>query len=153
VNQELRDDTVIRTPDQRLRVFVSSTLGELAAERQAVQRAIAALRLTPVLFEAGARPHPPQQLYRAYLAQSDVFVGLYWQRYGQVAPGQEVSGLEEEFELSRGLPRLLYVKEPAPDRDPRLAALLARIRQGPPAGGSARLPSWAGWCVTTWRRC
>ena len=130
MNQGSRDDTVIRTPDQRLRVFVSSTLGELAAERQAVQRAIAALRLTPVLFEAGARPHPPRELYRAYLAQSDVFIGLYWQRYGQVAPGQEVSGLEEEFELSQALPRLLYVKEPAPDRDPRLAALLARIRQG-----------------------
>jgi hypothetical protein len=41
----------IRTPDQRLRVFVSSTLGELAAERRAASRAIAALRLTPVLFE------------------------------------------------------------------------------------------------------
>jgi hypothetical protein len=32
---------VIRTPDQRLRVFVSSTLGELAEER-AVERAISA---------------------------------------------------------------------------------------------------------------
>jgi predicted ATPase len=128
VSRGSRDDTVIRAPDQRLRVFVSSTLGELAAERQAVQRAIAALRLTPVLFEAGARPHPPRELYRAYLAQSDVFVGLYWQRYGQVAPGQEVSGLEEEFELSRGLPRLLYVKEPAPDREPRLAEMLGRVR-------------------------
>jgi hypothetical protein len=40
-----------------------------------------------VLFEAGARPHPPQALYRAYLAQSDIFVGLYWQRYGQLGPG------------------------------------------------------------------
>jgi hypothetical protein len=28
---------VIWTPDQRLRVFVSSTLGELGAERQAVR--------------------------------------------------------------------------------------------------------------------
>jgi len=36
---------VIRTPDQRLRVFVSSTLGELAEERRAVARAISALRL------------------------------------------------------------------------------------------------------------
>lgn len=77
-------EEVIRTPDQRLRVFVSSTLGELAPERQAVSRAISALRLTPVLFELGARPHPPQELYRAYLAQSDVFIGLYWQRYGWV---------------------------------------------------------------------
>jgi Domain of unknown function (DUF4062) len=43
--------TAIRTPDQRLRVFVSSTLGELAPERKAVSRAISALGLTPVLFD------------------------------------------------------------------------------------------------------
>ena len=120
---------VIRTPDQRLRVFVSSTLGELAAERRAVARAISALRLTPVMFEAGARPHPPRELYQSYLAQSDVFIGLYWQQYGQIAPGMQVSGLEDEFDLSAGLPRLLYVKVPAPDRQPRLAGLLSRIRQ------------------------
>jgi len=128
VSEGSADGPVIRTPDRRLRVFVSSTLGELAAERQAVSRAISALRLTPVMFEAGARPHPPRDLYQAYLAQSDVFIGLYWQRYGEAAPGVAVSGLEEEFELSSGLPRLLYVKGPAPDREPRLAALLARIR-------------------------
>lgn len=80
MNGGLRDGVVIRTPDQRLRVFVSSTLGELADERRAVARAISALRLTPVMFELGARPHPPKDLYRAYLAQSDVFIGLYWQR-------------------------------------------------------------------------
>ena len=81
------------------------------------------------MFEAGARPHPPRELYQAYLAQSDVFIGIYWQRYGQVNAGMEVSGLEEEFLLSgtEGLPRLLYVKTPAPDREPRLAELLARI--------------------------
>jgi predicted ATPase len=117
----------IRTPDRRLRVFVSSTLSELADERRAVSRAISALRLTPVMFEVGARPHPPQDLYRAYLAQSDVFVGLYWQQYGWVGPSMEISGLEDEFQLSRALPRLLYVKAPAPDREPRLAELLAGI--------------------------
>jgi Domain of unknown function (DUF4062) len=87
VNEHSAEDVAIRTPDQRLRVFVSSTLGELAAERRAVARATAAARLTPVMFEAGARPHPPRDLYRAYLAQSDAFVGLYWQRYGQVSAG------------------------------------------------------------------
>ena len=35
----------IRTPDQRLRIFVSSTL-----------------RLAPVMFELGARPHQPRDL-------------------------------------------------------------------------------------------
>ena len=119
----------IRTPDQRLRVFASSTLEELAEERRAVSRAISALRLAPVMFELGARPHPPQEVYRAYLAQSDVFVGLYWQRYGWIGPGMQISGLEEEFDLSRELPRLLYVKAPAPGREPRLAELLDRIRE------------------------
>jgi hypothetical protein len=110
---------------------VSSTLGELAEERRAVARAITALRLTPVLFEAGARPHPPREVYQAYLAQSDVFIGIYWQRYGQVSADMEISGLEEEFLRAgtEGLPRLLYVKTPAPDREPRLAELLTRIRQ------------------------
>jgi hypothetical protein len=59
----LRGCVVIRTPDRRLRVFVSSIVGErseLAAERRVVERAIAALRLTPVMFELGARPHPPR---------------------------------------------------------------------------------------------
>ena len=108
-------------------MFVSSTLGELAEERRAVARAISALRLTPVMFELGARPYPPQAVFQQYLAQSDVFIGVYWQRYGQLVPGARVSGLEEEFELSGGLPRLLYVKAPAPDRESRLAGLLARI--------------------------
>ena len=147
---------VIRTPDRRLRVFVSSTLGELAEERRAVSRAITALRLTPVMFELGARPHPPQELYRAYLAQSDVFIGLYWQRYGWVGPGMEISGLEDEFELSRALPRLLYVKAPAPDREPRLtetAGPRSRRRARRPTVISAHRRSWAGWCATTWRCC
>jgi len=119
----------IWTPDRRLRVFVSSTLDELADERAAVTRAITALRLTPVKFELGARPQPPQDVYRAYLAQSDVFIGMYWQHYGQVVAGGQISGLEEEFDLSGGLPRLLYVKEPASAREPRLADLLSRVEQ------------------------
>jgi predicted ATPase len=119
---------VIPTPDQRVRVFVSSALGELAAERRAVRDAITSLRLVPVMFELGARPHAPRSVYRDYLAQSQVFVGVYWQSYGWVAPGEQVSGLEDEYELSARLPRLIYVKSPAPDRQPRLAELLARIR-------------------------
>src|SRR5262249_29672454 len=126
----MAETDVIRTPDQRLRVFVSSTLRELAAERQAVRDAVAGLRLVPVMFELGARPHPPRQVYRAYLAQSQVFVGVYWQAYGWVAPGAQVSGLEDEYRLAAGLPRLIYVKAPAPEREPRLARMLARVRGG-----------------------
>ncbi|HAM25940.1 MAG TPA: hypothetical protein DCP11_04340, partial [Microbacteriaceae bacterium] len=120
---------VIRTPDQRLRVFVSSTLKELAPERKSARAAIERLHLAPVMFELGARPHPPRELYRAYLQQSHVFVGLYWESYGWVAPDEAVSGLEDEYNLAPTLPKLIYIKEPARSRDAGLTALLGRIRQ------------------------
>ncbi|GAA3203748.1 ATP-binding protein [Microbacterium terregens] len=118
----------IRTPDQRIRVFLSSTLRELEPEREAARAAIESLHLAPVMFELGARPHPPRSLYRAYLAQSDIFVGLYWQSYGWTADDEQVSGLEDEYLLSGDLPHLIYIKSPAPDREPQLAELLGRIR-------------------------
>src|SRR5215472_9353854 len=120
--------TLIRTPDQRVRVFISSTLDELAPERAAAREAIRQLRLTPVLFEMGARPYPPRELYRAYLAQSDIFIGLYWQRYGWVAPDMTISGLEDEYQLSTEKPRLIYLKTPAEAREPALQGLLDRVR-------------------------
>src|SRR5262245_4413707 len=120
---------VIRTPDQRVRVFVSSTIGELADERTAATDAVRHLHLAPVLFELGARPHPPRDLYRAYLDQSHVFIGIYWQSYGWVAPGEAVSGLEDEYLLSGEKPKLIYVKRPAPDREAGLTRLLDRVRE------------------------
>lgn len=119
--------TPIRTPDQRLRVFISSTLEELADERAAAKEAITHLRLIPVLFEMGARPYPPRDLYRAYLEQSQVFVGIYWQKYGWIAPDMGISGLDDEYRLSGSMPRLIYIKNPAPEREPRLAELLQQI--------------------------
>jgi len=119
---------VIRTPDQRLRVFVSSTLEELAGERAAARAAVERLRLTPVLFELGARPHPPRDLYRAYLDQSHVFVGIYGERYGWIAPGESVSGVEDEYRLSGYRPKLIYIKRTSAARDRRLDELIERIR-------------------------
>ena len=118
----------IRTPDQRLRVFISSTLNELAAERRAARDAIGALHLSPIFFEAGARPYPAQALYRSYVAQSDIFIGIYWQSYGVTVPGLAISGLEDEYRISSGKPRLIYVKQPAAAREPRLTQLLDHIR-------------------------
>lgn len=119
---------VIRTPDQRIRVFVSSTLRELAEERRAVRAAIERMRLAPVMFELGARPHPPRALYRSYLSQSDVFIGIYGESYGWVAPDEEISGLEDEYRLApSAMPKLIYIRS-SPEREPRLEALIARIQ-------------------------
>ncbi len=119
---------LIRTPDHHLRVFVSSTLKELAAERKAVHQAITKLHLAPVMFESGARPHPAQDLYQAYLSQSHIFIGIYWQSYGWIAPGMQISGLEDEYDRSAGLPRLIYLKKPAPKQETALQHMIERIR-------------------------
>ena len=119
----------ILTPDQRLRVFVSSTLQELAEERMAVKQAIQNIHLTPVMFEMGARPHAPRQLYREYLAQSQIFIGIYWDRYGWVAPEENISGLEDEYNLSGNMPKLIYIKESAGQREDKLTQLLERIQK------------------------
>jgi predicted ATPase len=121
--------TEILTPDQRLRVFVSSTLNELAEERGAARRAIERLCLTPVMFELGARPHPPRALYLAYLRQSHVFVGIYGDQYGWTAPEMEMSGLEDELRHATRLPMLIYLRRDASRRDPRLTAMIDDVAQ------------------------
>ncbi|GIF49158.1 putative ATPase [Asanoa ferruginea] len=108
-------------------MFISSTLQELAPERRAVRDAVLGLRLIPVMFESAARPHARRDLVEAYVAESHLFVGVYWQSHGST-PGER-DGVEAEFDLAGELPKLVYVKEPAPDREPRLAAMLDRIRR------------------------
>ncbi|MBK7426284.1 MAG: DUF4062 domain-containing protein [Saprospiraceae bacterium] len=118
----------IKTPDQRVRVFISSTINELADERKAAREAILNLRLIPVFFEAGARPHPPRDLYSAYLDQSHIFLGIYWNSYGWIAPGSEISGLEDEYRLcGKHKPKLIYVKRTS-EIQPRLKQLLTDIQ-------------------------
>lgn len=119
----------IHTADRRVRVFLSSTLKELAPERSAAREAIEQLRQTSVFFEAGARSHPPRALYQSLLEQSDVFLGIYWESYGWIAPEMNISGIEDEYQLSREKPRLIYVKMPSCKRDPRLETFLDRIRE------------------------
>jgi hypothetical protein len=116
----------IRTPDQRLRVFISSTIEELSPERKAAQKSIKQMGMIPVLFELGARPYPPRDLYRAYLEQSNVFIGIYWEKYGWVAPDMTISGLEDEFRMSHNMPRLIYIKQ-SKNRDPRLQELISEM--------------------------
>jgi predicted ATPase len=65
-------------------------------------------------------------MYRAYLKQGDVFIGIYAASYGWVAPGMEVSGLEDEYRLSADKPRLIYAKKVV-QREPQLASLLEAI--------------------------
>lgn len=126
-------DAPIKQPPERLRIFVSSTIGECASERVRVREAIVSLNHEPFLFEdAGARPYPPRTLYLRKLRESDIFVGIYKLSYGWVAPQAQISGLEDEYReaIKRGIPCLLYVYADRSSRDPRLTALLAEFEQG-----------------------
>ena len=120
--------TFIRTPDQRLRVFVSSAKHGLDAERRAARAAIARMQLAPVMPELGAHPHPPRSLDRSYIEQSDVFLGIYASSDDGDAPVETIRGLEEEYDLAPpGIPKLIYIKA-SDTRDGRLTHLTTRIR-------------------------
>ena len=111
----------------RLPVFVSSTITECSLERAIIRDAIRSINHEPVLFEdIGARPHPPRDLYKARLEMSQIFVGVYKESYGWIAPNQELSGVEDEFRIATtlGIDRLIYVYQTPTARDPRLDALI-----------------------------
>ena len=106
--------------DGRLKVLISSSPGELTDEREAASAAVRTLRLTPVMQEPAAGGEPQ--------GGGDVFVGVYWQRYGWKPDVAAASAVETDYLGSRDVPRFVYVKEPAPDRERELEGLLERIR-------------------------
>ena len=103
---ENESNAAIRTPDRRLRVFGGRPWPSWPRSAPRWRRAISALGLTPVMFELGARPHPPRELYRAYLAQSDIFIGVYWQRYGWIGPDK--SAIRRTLSLLPFLAQRMY---------------------------------------------
>src|SRR6266496_3723256 len=114
------------TTTQPLSLFISSKMAELAEERQAVQRALNNYNMYGWLFEkdAGARPESIQQTYLEEVASCDIYLGLFWQGYGQYTI--------EEFEKARSLhkPCLVYEKQVAMEqRDPQLTTFLRSIQQ------------------------
>jgi len=113
--------------EEKIRVFVSSTITECAAERKMAQSAITSLNHQPFLFEsAGARPFPPPELFFRKLDESHIFVGIYKDSYGWVAPSATQSGLEQEFQRARerGMRRLFYIARDGSSRDSRLREML-----------------------------
>ncbi len=108
--------------DSRLTVYISSNLGELNSEREAAQSAVKTLRLRPAGVDLGSRPSQNGPT----LEDADIFVGIYWQTLGW--SGDDHSDLERDYDRGAGLPGLVYVKEPATERETGLSRLLERIR-------------------------
>ena len=57
-----------------------------------------------------------------------MFIGIYGESYGWVAPDEDISGLEDEYNLApKAMPKLIYIKHSA-TRDQRLTELIERIQ-------------------------
>ena len=88
------------------------------------------LRLTPMMFEFGARP-PARAISLVSRAVGRVRRHLLAAlRVGRARHGH--LGLADELLLSDGMPRLIYVRRPAPDIEPGLEAMLGRLEDGRP---------------------
>ena len=118
-------------PSPKIAVFVSSTIGECAAERTAARKAIEDINCEPVLFErTGARPHPARITYLQGLLRAQICVIVWKESYGFIDPAVGISGIEDEFRIAREkqLDILVYIKADAPNRDPRLTSLIEQAR-------------------------
>lgn len=112
-------------------MFVSSRIGECAIERGIAKDAIKSLNHEPILFEdVGARPYTARETYEPRLRESQIFVAIYRDGYGDIVPGMNISGLEDEFNIACevGLERLVYVRTDERSRDSRLTALIERAK-------------------------
>ena len=98
-----------------LRVYISSTFGDLAEHREVVRRSIVAFGELPVLMETfGASESAPLERCRAEVSRSDVVILLVAHRYGAVLPGAQTSVIEFEYSTAReaAIPVLVFVVDP-----------------------------------------
>jgi len=116
---------------QRLKVFISSTMQELEAERWVVKQATEELgpQYNPVVAEVcRARPESPREVCQRAVTECDLFVLLLGEKYGTPIVAGGISPTEDEYNTAReaGKPILVFVKD-VPPREPRLEAFLARV--------------------------
>ncbi len=104
-------------PDRRLKIFLSSTAQDLTAFRKAVHTRLAASPLFDCIRQEdfGAQPHPPVELCRQQVLQSDLFIGLIGMRRGWEPPGDQDrrSITEMEYDWAKDVTRFMYVTRPS----------------------------------------
>ncbi len=126
-----------------MRVFVSSTSIDLSQERSVLANALHQLSTSQFngMEHFGSRPETPKEVCLKEVASSDVYVGIFAERYGYVDADTGLSMTELEYRQARerNLPCLIYIKafdltDPAQigttdaDRD-KLTALKAELKR------------------------
>lgn len=123
-----------------MRVFVSSTSLDLSEERGVLANALHQLSTSQFtgMEHFGSRPETAKEVCLKEVAASDVYVGIFAERYGYVDPDTGLSMTELEYRQARecNLPCLIYIKATAAletditetDRN-KLTALKAELRR------------------------
>ena len=110
------------------RIFVSSVIGGMTAEREAAVRAITAVGASPVYFEAfGGMDDDPEDAYTARVASSDIYLGILGARYGKpLKTGYSATHAEYNEAVARGL--RISVWTTSADQDGRQRDFLDDVR-------------------------
>jgi len=126
-------DQQIKQWASKQRVFISSTMDDLADLRQAVAATITEFGALPVMFETlGARSDDSRQAYTSEVRRSQVYLGIMSRRYGTKLPSG-YSATHEEYEEARKHRKyiLLFLDAtiPDPERDGHLNRWIRELYQ------------------------
>ena len=111
------------------RMFISSVMRDYQPIRQAAKEAVSRLRHQPVMAEDfGASPLTPQQACLEGVRGSDIYLGIFGERYGYIAPTSGIAATEEEYREAQklGVPILCFVQNGP--KEPRQGAFLQGIK-------------------------
>ncbi len=106
--------------DDKLKVFISSKMVELRDVREVVEKALENRGINAWVYEthAGARPEDVIETSLSEVELSDIYVGLFWEKYGEITA--------QEYFYARKLskPCFVYIRDRDCQREKDLEAFL-----------------------------
>ena len=112
------------------RVFISSAMGDTAAERRAVADVIEEMGARAVWFEEFGRDADAEDAYLTEVDASTIYIGILNELYGRPNPPDGDSATEMEYRRARdgGTRVNVYVAANAPRREGALSRFIERVR-------------------------
>lgn len=98
--------------DRRYQIFISSTFGDLRAERKAAVEAVFESGHIPIALENFAPSDESDlQVIKRAMGECQVYIAILGHRYGSMVPGKDYSFTEFEYNLAQecGLKTLTFV--------------------------------------------
>jgi len=126
---ELPSADSVREWAREKRAFVSSVMGELRDERQAVAAGVRAVGLRPVLFEEfGGRDADPEEAYLAEVEGADIYIGILGKKYGKPLKSRFSAAHAEYLHAEKHALRMAVWTSAAVDREGHEQSFLDEVR-------------------------